>query len=54
MVENIEGKAEKAFSPYPVMFSKVQPTRALNSLPNDKISDWSKLKAFADENSKYR
>ena len=23
---------------------------AFNSLPNDKILDWSKLKAFADEN----
>ena len=25
---------------------------AFNSLPNDKILDWSKLKAFADDNKK--
>ena len=37
-----------AFSPFPIMFSKAIFLRVINSLPNIKILDWSKLKAFAD------
>ena len=31
------------------MIIKINFKRCINSLPNDKILDWSKLKAFADD-----
>ena len=49
----------RAISPFPTVFSKdlyythVQPGlvwERVNSLPNDKILDWSKWEAFADDN----
>ena len=37
-----------AFSSFPSMFSFALFLGVINSLPNDKILDWSKLKTFAD------
>ena len=53
MVENIVGKRKKkcwlpAFSLFPTIFSK---TSFFNSIPNNKVLPWSKLKAFACKNS---
>ena len=53
--ENIFGKGENAgylFSP-PRMYSIGYVFRVVNPLPDDKILDWSKLKQFADDNSKF-
>ena len=38
-----------AFSPFPNIFLKSSSFREVNILPNDKILDCSKLKAFADD-----
>ena len=54
--ENIVGKGDSIFKNYPKMdkFMKVSTGKEfthdpeLNSLPNNKILDWSKLKAVAD------
>ena len=39
----------QAIFPFPIMFSNLLGADMFNSLPNDKILDWSKLKAFADD-----
>ena len=56
LVENTVGKGEIAYNEqfliYPQCFQKQGLVwERVNSLPNDKILDLSKLKAFADENS---
>ena len=35
---------------YKWLLKTFHPLNGYNSLPNDKISDWSKLKAFAEDN----
>ena len=39
--------------PPPPMYSIGYVFRVVNPLPDDKILDWSKLKQFADDNSKF-
>ena len=57
-LENNVGKGENAgkpnFFPFPTVFSTLSKKEIIigatfNSLPNDKILDWFKLKAFADD-----
>ena len=51
LVVNIVGKGENAghqhFLLFPQCFLKASLSRSFNSLPNDKILDMTKLKAFA-------
>ena len=39
----------QAIFTFPIMFQNPLGADMFNSLPNDKILDWSKLKAFADD-----
>ena len=52
-MENIVGKGEKLvsniFSFSHNVFQKKPSSESFNSLPNNKILDWSKLKAYADD-----
>ena len=55
-IENTVGKDEIApyeqFCFFPQCFQKACTSERVNSLPNYKILDWSKLKAFADDKIK--
>ena len=58
-VENTVGKGEIACFPecfqktsFPEASKSVIVWEWVNSLPNDKILDWSKFDAFADDNNK--